>query len=105
MLDEGITVEAKHRKNSHRSNAVMESERIIRSRRLLKEVDTLALLLEEVKQQTEKIQAQADAIGDFVIESLNSDKPPALSSEQAKRASAIGAKLGIRSRSDGSFAV
>ena len=38
---------------------------------LQKELDHLALLLDEVKRQTEKVEAAADAIGDTLISQLN----------------------------------
>jgi hypothetical protein len=45
-----------------------DPDKIRRTEELLKEVDSLALLLDEVKRQSEKIQAAADAIGDAVFD-------------------------------------
>ncbi len=39
--------------------------------RLQNELDHLALLLDEVKRQTERVEAAADAIGDALISQLN----------------------------------
>ena len=40
---------------------------------LLSEIDRLAVLLHEVKKQTDKIEAAADAIGDAILSRLESD--------------------------------
>jgi len=51
---------------------------------LLNEIDNLALLLHEVKRQTDKIEAAADAIGDAILSRLDDDHPVA-SSRVSKR--------------------
>ena len=51
---------------------------------LLKEIDNLALLLHEVKKQTDRIEAAADAIGDSILSHLGNDRAP-LSSFRATK--------------------
>jgi len=66
---------------------------------LQKELDHLALLLDEVKRQTEKVEAAADAIGDALISQLH------IAAEEKSRrrdGSHSGAKTGSR-RSSGSL--
>jgi hypothetical protein len=60
---------------------------------LQKELDHLALLLDEVKRQTEKVEAAADAIGDALISQLY-----AATEEKSLRkdGSQTGAKTGSR---------
>src|SRR5215469_14143192 len=41
---------------------------------LLNEIDNLALLLHEVKKQTDRIEAAADAIGDAILSRLDNEK-------------------------------
>lgn len=67
---------------------------------LLKEVDSLALLLDEVKKQSERIQAAADAIGDRVFDLRPGKASAGRADGQANRESAIGPKLVVRTRSD-----
>ena len=43
---------------------------------LLTEIDNLALLLHEVKKQTDRIEAAADAIGDSILSHLGNDRAP-----------------------------
>jgi hypothetical protein len=43
---------------------------------LLQEIDNLALLLHEVKKQTDRIEAAADAIGDSILARLAADGMP-----------------------------
>lgn len=67
-------LEAKNKRNS--SKQVMpDTDRLRRAEELLKEVDSLALLLEEVKRQSQRIQAAADAIGEEVFGNGYSEKP------------------------------
>ena len=42
---------------------------------LLNEIDNLALLLHEVRKQTDKIEAAADAIGDAILTRLGTERP------------------------------
>lgn len=51
---------------------------------LLNEIDNLALLLHEVKRQTDRIEAAADAIGDAILSRLD-DADPVASSRLSKR--------------------
>jgi hypothetical protein len=46
----------------------------IEAEELLNEIDNLALLLHEVKKQTDRIEAAADAIGDAILSRLDSEK-------------------------------
>ncbi len=46
-------------------------EKIKLAEELLKEIDDLAVLLDQVKKQSDRIQAMADAIGDSIIDSTN----------------------------------
>ena len=92
-------LEAKAKKSSRKSDAP-ENRRITKADELLKEVDSLALLLEEVKRQSQRIQAAADAIGEQVFGSPYLEKASsAVSNERATRQSSIGPKLVVRSRS------
>ena len=50
---------------------------------LLNEIDNLALLLHEVKRQSDKIEAAADAIGDAILSRL--DDAPVASSRASRR--------------------
>ena len=45
---------------------------------LLNEIDNLAVLLHEVKKQTERIEAAADAIGDAVLSHLDVSAEPSV---------------------------
>jgi hypothetical protein len=45
----------------------------LQAEQLLNEIDNLALLLHEVRKQTDKIEAAADAIGDSILTRLSSD--------------------------------
>ena len=54
------------------SNAVIRRAKV---RQLQKELDSLALLLEQVKKQTDRVGAAADAIGDAVIGDLEMGIP------------------------------
>lgn len=51
---------------------------------LLKEIDNLALLLHEVKKQTDRIEAAADAIGDSILSHFGNHRAP-LSSFRATK--------------------
>ena len=51
---------------------------------LLNEIDNLALLLHEVKKQSDKIEAAADAIGDAILSHLD-DVHPVASSRLSRR--------------------
>lgn len=83
-----------------------ESAKIRNAQELLKEVDSLALLLDEVRKQSERIQAAADALGDEVFQDLRPSKTSALSADgQTNGGTPIGLKLVARSRSDRSFPV
>lgn len=51
---------------------------------LLNEIDNLALLLQEVKRQSDKIEAAADAIGDAILSRLD-DAHPVASARASRR--------------------
>lgn len=51
---------------------------------LLNEIDNLALLLHQVKKQTDRVEAAADAIGDAILSRLDKTKPPHANSRAAK---------------------
>jgi len=95
-------LEIKPRRSSRHSE-MTENEKLRRAQELLQEVDSLALLLDEVKKQSEKIQAAADAIGDEFLRNFRASslKPQA----SAKLQGVTGPKLIARSRSDGAFPV
>jgi hypothetical protein len=63
---------------AHTGNSGIEAEE------LLNEIDNLALLLHEVKKQTDRIEAAADAIGDSILSHLDKKKPLAASSRPTK---------------------
>lgn len=87
------------------SAPVIDSDKIRRTEELLKEVDSLALLLDEVKRQSEKIQAAADAIGDAVFEVFPvAGRGVTSLSADGKRELSIG-RLPLRSRADGAFSL
>lgn len=65
------------------------------AQRLLRELDQLALLLDEVKRQTERVEAAADAIGDALIRQLDAVSTKAGRGKSAMRA---GAKANTRAR-------
>ncbi len=90
-------LEAKSRRNL-RKQAMPETDRLRRAEELLKEVDSLALLLEEVKRQSQRIQAAADAIGEEVFGNRYSEKTSESVSNGHTRESSIGPKLIVRSR-------
>lgn len=84
-------------KNNSRKSTTHEDDRMRRAEELLREVDSLALLLEEVRRQSARIQAAADAIGDEVFEDFPVKKVNANGS--AKQETSIGPRLVTRSRS------
>ena len=84
-------------KNNSRKSATPENDKMRRSEELLREVDSLALLLEEVRRQSARIQAAADAIGDELFEDFPVKKVNANGS--AKHDRSIGPRLVTRSRS------
>jgi transposase len=53
------------------STALSSKEKINVAEQLLSEIDDLALLLDQVKKQSDRIQALADAIGDSIIDATN----------------------------------
>ena len=55
------------------NSALSSKEKITLAEELLKEIDDLALLLDQVKKQSDRIQAMADAIGDSIIDTTNPD--------------------------------
>jgi len=73
--------ESKSRINGKGKNRFLKLADRAESRRaqaqeLLNEIDNLALLLHEVKKQTDKIEAAADAIGDTILARLDIDGMP-----------------------------
>ena len=89
-----------------RHSEMSENEKLRRAQELLQEVDSLALLLDEVKKQSEKIQAAADAIGDEFLTSFRTHQGSAPTAPPpGKRQGVTGPKLVSRSRSDGAFPV
>lgn len=89
-------VEAKVKNNSRKS-ATPENDKMRRAEELLREVDSLALLLEEVRRQSARIQAAADAIGDEVFADFSVKK--VIANGSAKQDTSIGPRLVTRSRS------
>lgn len=87
-------------KRASRRSTLSDSEKIRHAEELLKEVDSLALLLDEVKKRSERIQAAADAIGDRVFELRPSKTSPVSSDGETDREPPIGPKLVVRARSD-----
>lgn len=95
---------AKAKRISRRST-LNDSEKIRHAEELLKEVDSLALLLDEVKKRSERIQAAADAIGDRVLE-LRPSTASAISVDRVTdREPAMGPKLVVRPRSERPFSL
>ena len=64
---------------AHAGNSRMEAEE------LLNEIDNLALLLHEVKKQTDRIGAAADAIGDSILSHLGKKKAQTANSRATRR--------------------
>jgi len=73
------------------------NEKLRRAQELLQEVDSLAVLLDEVKKQSEKIQAAADAIGDEFLRNFRTPRK--------RQGVNTGPKLIARSRPDGAFPI
>lgn len=57
----------------------------VRLQQLQDEIDKLALLVNEAKRQSDKIQAAADALGDSVFAELDGGIMPGLSTEKRGR--------------------
>ena len=92
-------LEAKNKRTS-RKFTTLETDRLRRAEELLKEVDSLALLLEEVKRQSQRIQAAADAIGEEVFGDDRLGKASeTIADKLSPREGSIGPKLVVRSRS------
>jgi hypothetical protein len=90
------------KKNTHESGPIDSVEKLKRAEELLKELDSLALLLNEVRSRSERILAAADAIGDAVFEELRSGRvSPVPINGHSKRGLSLGSKLGVYARSDG----
>jgi hypothetical protein len=68
----------------------------IEAEELLDEIDNLALLLHEVKQQTDRIEAAADAIGDAILCRVGPERATQPVSRAAKRPVSIPAKTSAR---------
>ena len=86
-------------KRTTRKFATPETDRLRRAEELLKEVDSLALLLEEVKRQSQRIQAAADAIGEEVFGDHHLEKASETIADGLAPEGSIGPKLVVRSRS------
>jgi hypothetical protein len=69
------------------------------AKELLDEIDNLALLLHEVKQQTDRIEAAADAIGDAILNRLGSNRASSYGTHTTKRSIAMQPKNSSRVRS------
>lgn len=65
------------------SNSRMEAEE------LLNEIDNLAILLHEVKKQTDRIEAAADAIGEAILSHLRTDRAPLANLRTRRRSSLL----------------
>ena len=57
----------------------------IDAEQLLDEIDNLAVLLHEVKRQTDRIGAAADAIGDAILSRLDTGRTAAVSGSRTSR--------------------
>jgi hypothetical protein len=57
----------------------------IAAKELLHEIDNLAVLLHEVKRQTDRIEAAADAIGDAILNRLDTARVTAMSGARPPR--------------------
>ena len=98
-------LDAKTKRTSRRS-PLSEADKLRHAEELLKEVDSLALLLDQVKRQSQRIQAVADAIGDETFQGLLPGNRPALGADGATASgSTIGPKLVSRPRADRSFSL
>jgi len=66
---------------------------------LLDEIDNLALLLHEVRRQTDRIEAAADAIGDAILNRLDTSRATSTSvSRTSRRTLSIQPKTSTRPR-------
>ena len=72
------------RMNEHASKFADTDSTRMEAEELLNEIDNLALLLHEVKRQSDKIEAAADAIGDAILSRLD-DAHPVASSRLSRR--------------------
>ncbi|HVN19041.1 MAG TPA: hypothetical protein VMU05_09725 [Dongiaceae bacterium] len=78
-------LETKAKHGANKANG--ETER--QAEQLLNEIDNLALLLHEVRKQTDRIEAAADAIGDAVLSHLPVTLHRATDSPNARKAVSI----------------
>lgn len=75
------------------ANSRMEAEE------LLNEIDNLAVLLHEVKKQTDRIEAAADAIGDAILSHLRTGRTTSSNGRAVRRSSSpIQPKANVRLR-------
>ena len=79
-------------------SAERNDSRRMEAEELLDEIDNLALLLHEVKQQTDRIEAAADAIGDAILCRVGPDRARPPVSHAAKRPVSMPAKTSARVR-------
>lgn len=80
-------------KRSSRKPSFPADQKMQRAEELLKEVDSLALLLEEVKRQSQRIQAAADAIGEELFASPHAKASASVLNAQSTPENMIGPKL------------
>ena len=97
-------LETKLRRPS-RHPGMKENEKLRRAQELLQEVDSVALLLDEVKKQSEKIPTAADAIGDEFLRNFRTPRGSLTAHPLGKRQGVTGPELIARSRSDGASPV
>ena len=93
-------------KRTPRRSALGHSDKLRHAAALLREIDSLALLLNQVKTQTERIQAAADAIGDEVFQELGPRGPSSMNGARPTEPERlVGPKLVARPRTDRPFSV
>ena len=70
-------------KFAHTSDSPMEAEE------LLNEIDNLAVLLHEVRKQTDRIEAAADAIGDAILTRMGTGRTTSTAGSRTSKRTAV----------------
>jgi len=79
-VEDTATQEFAHERTMSNKKRVMKLSGYVNGKRvrveeLLREIDNLAVLLHQVKLQTDKVEAAADAIGDAILNRLGTRRP------------------------------
>jgi hypothetical protein len=103
MLENKSTPQSRSKLVSFRKPPQSDALRV-RALQLQTEIDRLALLLHEVKKQSDRIQAAADAVGDALFSRMEDEIVPATLVVKGKKASTTRTSQScLRSRTDKVF--